>query len=80
MQFEEKAQLISAESKPFDFNGNKGTSHKLRFNIGGEIFVCRSSEEQISQLKSLEGESGNGVFKLSSPKESLKLECEKFTA
>ena len=47
MKFEERAVLLSAESKPYDFNGNSGVSHTIRLNIGGEIFPCKSNENQI---------------------------------
>jgi len=78
MQFEENAKLLTAESKTYSFNGNEGVSHRVRLNINGEIFVAKSTEEQVRNLAPLVGKDGVAVVKLSSPKEALKLECLSF--
>jgi len=78
MQIETKAQLLTAESKPYSFNGNEGTSHKLRFNVAGEIYVCKSSEEQVRGLEPLVGQEGTALFAVNSRKENMSLECLSF--
>jgi len=55
---EEKGQVLSAVSKPYDFNGNSGTSHKIRVFAGGEIFNCNSTESQVALYKEHVGKSG----------------------
>lgn len=78
MQFEEKAILLSAESNPYDFNGNQGTSHRVRVNVGGEIYVCKSTPEQVLELKHLVKQEGVAVLKFTSVKESLSLQLVSF--
>jgi len=73
MQFEAEAKLLTAEAKTYNVQGNAGTSYKVRLNVDGEIYSCKSSAEQVDSLKSFEGKEGKAVFKLSSPKENLKL-------
>lgn len=79
MEFEEKAVLLTAESKPYDFNGNTGVSHKIRLMIGGEIFEMKSSPEQVSELANDLKKSGLAKLKISSPKEKLKMELVGFS-
>jgi len=80
MEIIQEAILLTAESKPYDFNGNAGTSHKIRLNIGGEIYVCKSSAEQISALQKFEGRTGDATVKVNSRKENLSLELVSFDA
>jgi hypothetical protein len=78
MKFEEVCQLLTAESKPYNFAGNEGTSHKIRFNVGGEIYVCNSNAQQVSEFKQYEGKKGTAQFVFSSPKETLKMAVTSF--
>lgn len=71
MKFEAEGKILTVESKAYDFDGNKGTSHKIRVNIDGEIYVAKSSQEQCDEFKKFEGADGDFTFKLSSPKERL---------
>jgi len=78
MQIETKGKILSAESKPYEFAGNKGVSHKIRLSVDGEIYVCKSSEQQVSSLKDHVGEEGDLVIKVNSRKENLSLELVSF--
>jgi len=78
MKNDEKAKVLSAESKPYDFDGNKGTSHKIRLSIGGEIFSVKSTEEQVNEFKKYVGQEGQVVVSFSSPKENLKMTIDSF--
>lgn len=78
MQIETKAKLLSAESKPYEFSGNKGVSHKIRLSVDGEIYVCKSTETQVSALREKVGENGDVVLKVNSRKETLSLELVSF--
>ena len=73
MQIKTKAQLLTAESAPYDFNGNKGTSHKLRFLVDGEIFLMKKDNKAQTILDNLDkqGKTGNLTFELISPKEVM---------
>jgi len=75
---EEKGQVLYAVSKPYDFNGNSGTSHKIRVFAGGEIFNCNSSESQVALYKEHVGKSGVVNLRFASPKESLTVEILNF--
>jgi len=74
MEIKTNAKVLSAESKPYDFGGNKGVSHRIRLSIDGEIYVCKSNESQVNSLKEYVGEDHAVVLKLLSRKEALSLE------
>ena len=78
MKFEEQATLLSAESKPYDFNGNSGTSHKMRFAIEGEIYAFSVKESQVQEFQSSVKKTGTLIFQITSRKESVKLEFLNF--
>lgn len=78
MQIEAKAKMLSAESKPYDFGGNKGVSHRIRLSVEGEIYVCKSNESQVASMKDHVGEDGEAVLKVVSRKEALSLELVSF--
>jgi len=78
MEFQEKAILLTAESKPYNVGGNAGTSHKIRVSINGEIYVCNSNHEQVEAMKPYQGKSGVVVIKMKSRKENLSLELITF--
>jgi len=78
MKFEETAKLLTAEAKPYSMNGNEGTSYKVRLNIEGEIFSCKSDAEQVASLKALEGSDGKAVIEITSRKENLALRLVSF--
>ena len=79
MEIKTEATLLTAESKPFDFDGRSGVSHRIRLNVGGEIYVCKSDESQVLSLKQHIGRNGNAVVKVNSRKEALSLELKSFT-
>jgi len=74
-----EARVLTAESKPYDFNGNKGTSHKVRLAVEGEIYVVSSNEAQVTALKSLVGRDVNVVLCFESKRERLSLTLENFS-
>lgn len=65
--------LLSAESKPYNVDGNSGTSHKLRFNIGGEIYVVKSTAEQVAELQAYVKKELDLALRVESRRESLSL-------
>lgn len=78
MQIETNAKLLSAESKPYNVDGNSGTSHKIRLNIYGEIFVCKSDEAQVQEMKEYIGKEGNAIIEVISRKENMALKLMSF--
>jgi len=80
MEIETQAKLLSAESKPYNIEGNTGTSHKLRLNVNGEIYVCKSTDEQVKSLQKEVGSEGRAVIKVNSRKENMSLELVSFEA
>jgi len=78
LKIEAPAVLLTAESKPYDFNGNQGVSHKIRINVDGEIYECKSTEAQVSALKSQEGKGGIATVAVNSRKERMSLELVSF--
>jgi len=73
MEITSKATLLTAESKPYSFEGNEGVSNKIRFNIGGEIFNCKATLEQVNKYKEYEGLEGVVSLKFTSRKENLSM-------
>lgn len=78
MQYETEAIMLTAVSKPYNFGGNEGISHKIRLNIGGEIYICSSTSAQVQGMQVFAGKKGKAVVVLNSPKENLKLELLSF--
>lgn len=80
MEIKVKAKLLTAESRPYSVDGNEGVSHKIRVNVNGEIYVCKSTPDQVNSLKVLEGKDGEAVIKVNSRKENMSLELVSFKA
>jgi len=78
MEIKATARLLSAESKPYEMNGNSGTSHRLRFNVEGEIYNLKSSAEEVLRLQPRLGDEGVAHFKLDSRKENLSMKLVSF--
>jgi len=80
MQYEEKVKVLSADSKPYNIEGNEGVSHRVRFLVleAGEIFNVRASAEQVEDLKDYIGSEGVAVLVFKSPKENLRVELVSF--
>lgn len=70
IQIKEEAMLLTVKSKAYDIDGNKGTSHRVRVLIGGDIFPLKATAEQVEQYAQFENEPGEVVFILSSVKEN----------
>lgn len=79
MEIQTKAQLLTAESKPYNVDGNTGISHRIRLNVDGEIYVCKSTPEQISAVQAQVGKTGTALFKINSRKENMSLELISFS-
>lgn len=78
MRIEEKAILLSAESKQYTIEGRTGISHKVRFFIGDGVFPMKATPEQVKQLRDYVGQSGILVLDLVSRKENLSLSFVSF--
>jgi len=74
MRLELTGKILSAESKPYNIQGNEGVSHKVRALVGDEIFSLKATE---SLVKEAEEHIANGEVTLqvdlTSPKENVKL-------
>jgi len=79
MKIDTVAKILTAESKPYDFNGNQGVSHKIRLSVNGEIYVCRSNAEQVASLSKMVGQDGKATIVVESRKENMSLRLEAFT-
>lgn len=73
MQILKSAQVLSAESRPYDFDGNKGVSHTVRLLIDGEIYPCKASESLVTEFKSYEGQDADVELDLQSRRERITL-------
>jgi hypothetical protein len=80
MEIETEAKLLTAESKPYNIDGNEGVSHRIRLNVDGEIYSCKSSADQVAYMKQFEKKEGTASFKVNSRKENLSLELVSFEA
>jgi len=78
MNYESEATLLTAESKEYNIDGKIVHSHKIRLNIGGEIFACKSTAEQVLKYKAFEKKEGTATIKVTSPKEKLAIELVSF--
>jgi len=73
-----KAQLLTADSVPYSIDGNEGVSHKVRFNIDGEIYALKTDADTIKKLKPFEKQEGHLVFDLQSRKERISVVFTEF--
>lgn len=78
MKITEHGKILTAISKPYDFEGRSGVSHRIRVLVDGEIFACKSSEEQVKLLKEAEGAEGEVTLLVTSPKEAVSVSLESF--
>jgi len=77
-KIKDTAILLSAYSKPYDFNGRKGISNVVRFNINGEIYSIKVTADDVKKYSPLIGEKGEVTLVLNSPKERCVLSLESF--
>jgi len=73
-----KVQVLTADPKPYSFDGRSGTSFKARVLMEGDVYALKCTEEQLKEIKAFEGKSVEINVKLSSPKEVLKVEFDSF--
>jgi len=85
MTIETNATLLTAESKPYEIEGNKGVSHKARFLIDGEIYKVNCKPEDITFLSAVKENNpsnepvvGSLILSFSSPKENMKVQFVSF--
>jgi len=78
MQQEEKAKVLSAETKDYVIDGKSVVSNRIRLNVLGEIYSISTTREQVDEYKKYVGKEGTAVFTFSSPKEKLKMSIDSF--
>jgi len=76
MKVRTKGTVLSAASKPYDFDGRSGVSHKIRVMVEGEIFNCSSTEQDVKDAQLVVGKTGEVELIFTSPRENLKVEVE----
>jgi len=80
MLIQGKAQLLTAESTPYSIDGNEGVSHKVRFNVDGEIYAIKTDADTVKRLKPLEKQEGDLTFDLQSRRERISVVLVDFNA
>lgn len=80
MQIKTKAQILTASSKGYEINGNKGTSHKVRVMVDGEIFPLFATEAQVVEAQKILGTTLDVVLDIVSPKENTKIVLNHFVS
>jgi len=76
ISFQVTGQILSAESKPYSFAGNEGTSHKIRVLVDGTIYQANSNQEQVKYAQKFLKQDVLVKFVLTAPKENIKLEID----
>lgn len=67
------AKILSAESRPYSFDGMEGVAHKVRVLCGDEIMPLRATPELVNEANSLIGKEVKLQLGLSFPKENVRL-------
>jgi len=67
-------QILTAESKPYDIDGNVGVSHKVRINVNGEIYPLKATEDLVKIASRFIEHTIDVEIGISSYKENLKIE------
>lgn len=80
IEIEQRGMLLSADSKPYNVNGNTGVSHKARVLVNGDVYNCRVAETLIPDLQDSIEKFGVATIRISSRKEVLSVELEGFDA
>jgi len=78
MKVETEGKILSADSKPYDFDGRKGVSHRVRVLIEGDIYSLKATPELVKDLAEKVDEEGRLTVKFSSRKETLSAELIDF--
>lgn len=80
MEIQTKATFLTAESKPYKMEGNEGVSHRVRLAVDSEIYVFKSTEDQVRKLNEnfKKGDVGDLSARVNSKKENLSLEIVSF--
>lgn len=77
-----EATLLTAESKPYEFEGKSGVSNKARFLISNEIYKIKVTESDVKKflelLKDTDGVSGVIELSFASPSERLTVQLDSF--
>jgi len=76
----EEGKILTASSKPWEVDGRKGISYKVRVLVGSEIFNLFTDENHIESFREHEGEDGEIQIRLTSPKENPRFEIIGFSA
>lgn len=78
MKNEEKAKVLSSDTKDYVIEGKPVVSNRIRLNVLGEIYSISTTKEQVEEYKKHVGKDGTAVFSFSSPKEKLKMSIDSF--
>lgn len=73
LQLEEVGKVLSAESKPYSFDGNEGVSHKVRVLLKDEIMPLRANADLVNQALTMVGKEAKISLSLTFPKENIRL-------
>lgn len=76
IKIEIQGKLLTATSKPYDFNGMSGVSSKLRIMIDGEIYVVKTTSDTVKELTEFCGQDLAFGLVFTSRKEMLGLELD----
>jgi hypothetical protein len=74
MLIEKKARVLSADAKPYSFDGRSGTSYKVRLLIDTDIYPVKTDEEGVKLLQPYVGKEVELKLSLTAPKENVRLE------
>jgi len=80
IEFKLKGRLLSAESRPYDIEGNSGVSHKVRFLVGDAILPLKTDEQTVKRLEAQLGSDGEITIELRSRKENVALWLSAFVS
>lgn len=80
MKVKTKATVLTAESKPYSFEGREGVSSKVRVLVDGDIIPLKATEAQVVEATLLLGKKGEVEFDITSRKENVQLLYVGFTS
>ncbi len=71
MRLKETGKILTAQSKPYNINGNEGVSHKVRVLFDTDIFPLKATPELVEQCSDLTGEEVELIIDLTSIRENI---------
>lgn len=79
MEIKTNAKLLTAKGTPYDFNGTKGVSFKLRFLVVDEVYTVKTTQKVVEDLKERLFDDGVAVFNLGLYQKVLSLSFVSFS-